>query len=309
MFEQLAASDEIDDLQRAADLYAGDLLDGLDVRDATFDEWLMVERQRLRAVATTVLRKLLAQQIGPTASVLARRLLALDPFQEEGHRTLMRLYAQDGEIGAALKQYERCREVLKTELDATPSAETTALYHSIREQSGGPDLPRHEPCPALSANDEKPTHFEGEASKPAIAVLPFRNLSDDPDQQYFSDGITEDIITELSRFRSLSVIASKSSFQYRGMANELRRVEQELGVRYIVEGSVRRSSDRIRITAQLVDTATATHLWAEHYDAIARYVRCPRRSYANDRFDARHPRRGRRPSRRQAQDPGIDAGL
>jgi adenylate cyclase len=102
--------------------------------------------------------------------------------------------------------------------------------------------------------------------KPSIAVLPFTNMSGDPQQQYFSDGITEDIITELSRFRSLFVIARNSSFQYRDKATDVTRIGRELGVQYVVEGSVRRSSDRIRITAQLIDVTTANHLWAERYD-------------------------------------------
>jgi TolB-like protein len=90
-------------------------------------------------------------------------------------------------------------------------------------------------------------------------------MSGDPEQQYFSDGITEDIITELSRFRSLLVIARNSSFQFRAAA-DVKQVARELGVQYVVEGSVRRSGGRIRITAQLIEAATANHLWAEHYD-------------------------------------------
>ncbi|MEI3853621.1 MULTISPECIES: adenylate/guanylate cyclase domain-containing protein [unclassified Ensifer] len=106
-------------------------------------------------------------------------------------------------------------------------------------------------------------------AKPSIAVLPFDNLSGDPEQQYFSDGITEDIITELSRFHWLFVIARNSSFQYRGMAANVQQIGRELGVRYIVEGSVRRSGDRLRITAQLLDARTGVHLWADRYDRTA----------------------------------------
>jgi TolB-like protein/class 3 adenylate cyclase/Tfp pilus assembly protein PilF len=101
--------------------------------------------------------------------------------------------------------------------------------------------------------------------KPSIAVLPFINMSADREQQYFSDGITEDIITELSRFHSLLVIARNSSFQYRAAA-DVKQIAQELRVQYVVEGSVRRSSGRARITAQLVEGETGNHLWAEHYD-------------------------------------------
>lgn len=102
--------------------------------------------------------------------------------------------------------------------------------------------------------------------KPSIAVLPFTNMSGDPEQQYFSDGITEDIITELSRSRSLFVIARNSSFQYRDKGVDVRRVARELGVRYIVEGSVRKMGSRIRITAQLIDAVPGNHLWSERFD-------------------------------------------
>jgi adenylate cyclase len=101
---------------------------------------------------------------------------------------------------------------------------------------------------------------------PSIAILPFVNMSSDPNQQYLSDGITEDIITELSRYRELLVIARNSSFQYRDKSIDMKRVGRELGAEYLVEGSLRRSGDRLRITAQLVEAASGSHLWAERYD-------------------------------------------
>ena len=102
--------------------------------------------------------------------------------------------------------------------------------------------------------------------KPSIAVLPFTNMSGDPQQEYFSDGITEDIITELSRFSELFVIARNSSFQYKGKSPDIRQVGRELGVRYVLEGSIRRAGDRVRITGQLIDATTGAHRWAERYD-------------------------------------------
>lgn len=102
--------------------------------------------------------------------------------------------------------------------------------------------------------------------RPAIVVLPFNNMSGDQDQEYFSDGISEDIITALSKLRWFFVIARNSSFTYKGKAVHIKQVAAELGVRYVVEGSVRKSGDRVRITAQLNDTATGSHIWAEHYD-------------------------------------------
>ncbi len=103
-------------------------------------------------------------------------------------------------------------------------------------------------------------------SKPSIPVLPFDNHSGDPKQDYFSDGITEDIITELSRFSELFVIARNSSFTYKGKAVKVQQISRELGVRYVLEGSVRRAGQRIRINAQLIDATTGHHLWAERYD-------------------------------------------
>jgi len=102
--------------------------------------------------------------------------------------------------------------------------------------------------------------------KPSIAILPFENLSGDATQDYFADGVCEDIITELSRFSDLFVIARNSSFKYKGKAVDLRQVGRELGVRYALEGSIRREGSRVRITAQLIDSATGAHRWAEHYD-------------------------------------------
>jgi len=102
--------------------------------------------------------------------------------------------------------------------------------------------------------------------KPSIAVLPFANMSADPEQEFFVDGVTEDIITELSRFHSLFVIARNSTFTYKGKAVDVRTVSKELGVRYVLEGSIRRAGDRIRVTTQLVDALTGSHVWAEKYD-------------------------------------------
>lgn len=104
--------------------------------------------------------------------------------------------------------------------------------------------------------------------KPSVAVLPFLNLSDDPEQVYFVDGLTDDIITELSRFHDLFVIARNSSFTYRNRSVDVRTVSRELGVRYVVEGSVRRHGQRTRVVAQLIDALSGEHVWAERYDRV-----------------------------------------
>jgi adenylate cyclase len=112
----------------------------------------------------------------------------------------------------------------------------------------------------------------GFGGAPAIAVLPFDNLSGDPDQEYFSDGISESLIARLSSWRSFPVIARNSSFVYKGRAVDVKQVSRELGVRYLVEGSVQRAADRVRITAQLIDATTGHHVWAETYDRELRDI-------------------------------------
>lgn len=118
--------------------------------------------------------------------------------------------------------------------------------------------------PAAAATPPAPA--PAATTKPAIAVLPFTNMSGDPDQDFFSDGITEDIITELSRFRELFVIARNSSFTFKGRAVNVKQVGRELGVHYALEGSVRRAGNRVRITAQLIDCETGSHIWADRFD-------------------------------------------
>ena len=130
-------------------------------------------------------------------------------------------------------------------------AEPVRAFH-VRAQVAGK--------PAAQRSDTART------DKPAIAVLPLNNMSGDPEQEYFTDGITEDIITELSRFRDLFVISRNSSFKYKGQAINVQKVARELGVQYVVEGSVRKAGNRVRITVQLIDGETDTHIWAERYD-------------------------------------------
>ena len=129
-------------------------------------------------------------------------------------------------------------------------------------------LPSGEPGEPSSGEAGTPEAAALGSGKPSIAVLPFANMSGDPDHEYFADGITEDIITDLSRFHSLFVIARNSSFTYKGKSVDVRAVAREMGVRYVLEGSVRKLADRLRVTAQLIDAQTGTHLWAERYDRV-----------------------------------------
>ena len=125
---------------------------------------------------------------------------------------------------------------------------------------------RIRPDPTAGATRPEQDETPALPSKPSVAVLPFENMSADPEQEYFSDGITEDIITELSKISGLFVIARHSAFTYKGKSVTLKQVGRELGVRYVLEGSVRKVANRLRISAQLIDAVTDHHLWAERYD-------------------------------------------
>jgi len=161
-------------------------------------------------------------------------------------------------------------------------AEPGGIYVSDRVQSdaaGRIDIAFDDLGPQQVKNIARPVHVyrarldKSRASaplalpdKPSIAVLPFQNISGDPEQEYFADGMVEEIITALSRIRWLFVIARNSSFTYKGQAVDVKRVGRELGVRYVLEGSVRKGGNRVRITAQLIEAETGAHLWADHFD-------------------------------------------
>jgi len=172
-----------------------------------------------------------------------------------------------GELGWLDEAREAAREVLHQDPDFSISGYAKGL--SYRNPSDLQRIVDGLRQAGLPVGDDGPSpHADGRElpNKPSIAVLPFENMSGDPEQEYFSDGITEDVITELSRFSSLFVIARNSSFAYKGQSVDVRRVAQELGVRFVLEGSIRRAGKRVRITTQLIDSETGNHLWAERYD-------------------------------------------
>ncbi len=266
-FEHLIDDGTPESLQHAAALYQGEFLDGLGAHDAVFEEWVRDERARLHDCARAAVSRLLEYRMAAgdsdDALATAKRLLGLDPTHEGAHRALMRIHTDKGDRALALKQYQTCREVLARELDVAPEAETQALHEELR--GGGPA-----PAPATSDEPSRVVALPL-PDKPSVAVLPFVNMSGDAEQQYFSDGITENIITGLTRFRELFVIAGKSSVVARdGAARDgvadLQQIGHRLGVAHIVEGSVRKAGNRVRVTAQLVDSASRHRVWAEHYD-------------------------------------------
>ncbi|NNF24159.1 MAG: hypothetical protein HKN63_05050 [Rhodobacteraceae bacterium] len=241
----------------------GAFLEGFALDEPEFDRWLAAERAAVRAETSALLAGLAAayEQNRDLDAALryGTRLLSLDPLQEHVHRSLMRCYAEQRRFDAALGQYEQCRRELQEQLGVDPEPQTQALVQSIKAQRRKPGPP---PAPQASPKPSEP----GAAQKPSVAILPFANLSGDPDQDLLGDGISRDIITELSRFRTLSVVAQHSSFALRDESADIRDIGARLGAQYVVEGSVRRAGDAIRITAQLVEAETGHSLWAQRYD-------------------------------------------
>jgi TolB-like protein/tetratricopeptide (TPR) repeat protein len=173
--------------------------------------------------------------------------------------------AKAGGLCVSSVTYDQVRKILPLEFtdlgaQTVKNIEEPIRAYEVRAQGG-------EASSALkdvsSAGDRKPLALP---DKPAIAVLPFQNLSGDPEQEYFADGMVEDIITALSRFKSLFVIARNSSFTYKGRAIDIKQVGRELGVRYVLEGSVRKAGERVRIAGQLIDSTTGTHVWADRFE-------------------------------------------
>lgn len=260
------------DLALAADLYRGDVLAGEVIPDE-LDQWFGSYRRTYHRKALQLVERLSIALLEPGSGEesacegLAERLLALDPTLEAAHRALMRIHFLRGHENAALRQFDACRTQLKKHLDAEPEAETSTLAASLQSRQG-PEHFRTAPGLDSALQPQVFTASTKHHDRPSVAVLPFQNLSGDAEQEYFADGIVEDITIALAQFRHLHVIARTSSFTYKGQAVDIKHVGRELDVRYVVEGSVRRTGDRLRIVGQLIDTSTGAHLWADRFDGI-----------------------------------------
>ena len=265
-FEQRAASNNARELDAAQALYRGEFLSGLQIASESFAEWVLIERRKLTSSMSNVLYRLASarEQSGEVAEAIAaaERLTAFDPLREDGHRLLMRLLAGTGRRSAALEEYRRCADLLRRELGVAPEPATAVLAEAIRNGGGAPEpQPKPQPAPASLAAPalELP-------DKPSIALLPFENLSGSPDQSYFADGIADDLTIALGRIPWLFVIASSSTSSYRGQAPDTRLIGSELGVRYVLRGSVRRSGGRLRIVVQLADASDGRHVWSDRFE-------------------------------------------
>ncbi|MBC8038634.1 MAG: adenylate cyclase [Rhizobiales bacterium] len=253
-FESLAGRESADELRQAVDLLDGDLLAGIDVKESPWEDWLSEERRRIGNLACGVLVRLgrIELERGKTADALQRAEACIrrDIFREDAHRLAIQAFVVLGRRAEALKHYQSLAERLKQELGTPPEAETIRIYEQARANAG--------------VRDEAPS--PAPVRKPSIAVLPFANLSNDPEQDYFADGMVDEIITGLSRMHWLFVIARNSSFTYKGRAVDVTQVGRELGVRYVLEGSVRKAGNRLRIGGQLIDAATGAALWADRIE-------------------------------------------
>jgi TolB-like protein/DNA-binding SARP family transcriptional activator/Tfp pilus assembly protein PilF len=248
------------DLCAAAALYQGDVLAGIPLPDP-LDQWFAPHRQACRRKALDLVERLSRDDAAAAGSdaaceTLAERLLAADPAAEEAHRALIRLRLAQGRSNAALRQLELCREALRRELDADPEPETLAL---LRADAPAPQAKPAAPAPAPALTPP------ARGDQPAIIVMPFDNLSGGADD-YFVDGVVEEITGALSRVKEFFVIARQSAFTYKGRFVDVREVGRELGVSYVVEGTVRRGGDRLRISVQLVDAGTRAQLWSDRYE-------------------------------------------
>ena len=265
----------IEELVEMVELYRGDLLEGLSINEPEFDQWLLVEREKARTRISGVLSRLIVRMEEDRhvekAIAYAARLLAMDPLQEHIHRKLMFLYMAQGRLDAALNQFEQCKKELDQQLRVAPEQATLDIAKKIRVLRLGTqpnvDKDQHAQTNASAMIKSKSTQqMLPTLDKPSIAILPFENISGDPEQEYFSDGITEDLITELSRFRELAIISRNSSFAHRGRNELASEVGAKLNAQYLVLGSVRKAGSKVRVTAKLMDAQSNVHIWAERYE-------------------------------------------
>lgn len=244
--------------EAALALRLGPPLEGIDIADAAFRDWLLAERARLEAAYSGLGRRLMAQaeEAGrhAAAAALARRVLSADPWNEEAVRCLMRAHLARGERRQALQVFEEARQRIASGLQIEPEPETLELARGIRaaRTRGGP------PAPAEAAV-QRP-------DEPSVAVLPFATIGGDPAQDYFADGLTEDIITDLGKVGGIRVIARSTAFALKGRGLGAAEAARLLGVSHVLQGSVRHEGGTVRVTARLVEGSGATQVWAHRFD-------------------------------------------
>jgi TolB-like protein/DNA-binding SARP family transcriptional activator len=260
-----------------ATAFTAPLMDGMDAVDPSFDEWLANQRNALSSSICSALRltAAAAEKAGEhTDTISATQIwLSLEPSSEDAHRRLMRAYFAAGDRTAAIRQYQACERALRDDLGVTPSPETSALLDAIRSGTPSTTVAKQvgtEPDRGYAAANDpfppSPRRVPRDTDLISLAVLPFENLSADPEQDFLCDGMAEDIINALSSLSGLRVIARQSTSRYRSQKMDTRRIADDLRVRYVLGGSIRRAGTRLRISAQLIDTVDETQAWADRYD-------------------------------------------
>ncbi len=262
-FQTLAASRDLAKLCTAADLYAGPLLENVALTEA-LEGPVGAERERLQHLALVLVEALsrIRGEAAATASeALANRLLVADPAAEAAHRALIRLRLAEGQTNAARRQLERCTAAVQEAFGTAPEAQTLTLLESDDPATGDT-----QPA-AVSTLPPKPLNASAadRHGQPSVVVMPFDDLGGGQ-RDFFADGVVEEITSALSRIREFFVIARQSAFTYKGRFVDVREVGRDLGVRYAVEGTVRRGGERVRITVQLVETESGRQLWSERYE-------------------------------------------
>ncbi|HUE77721.1 MAG TPA: BTAD domain-containing putative transcriptional regulator, partial [Longimicrobiales bacterium] len=254
------------DWKGALDLYQGEFMAGLHVSGASgFERWQDMERARFQRIAYQAAWNQASTALDSgdrtEAALWLRRALEILPTDERALRAVMRVLDGAGEPTGALVAYEEQRHYLLRELDLELSAETKTLSEEIRVRAAPREaLGTPRTAPELTSASDRSNRVS------ALAVLPFHNLTGDPGEDYFADGMTDALITALGRIGVVRVISRQSSLAYRGTQKSLPQIADELRVDGVVEGSVLRVGNRIRITAQLIQAHPEAHLWAESYD-------------------------------------------
>ncbi|HSJ65861.1 MAG TPA: BTAD domain-containing putative transcriptional regulator [Gemmatimonadaceae bacterium] len=271
-FERACAAVQWED---ALELYRGDFLQGFHLSDAPeFERWLEVERERVRQLACDAARSLIEREerVGNALSAThwLRRLLDLSPADEASLRKLVRLLSRLGDRASAMRAYEQFARRMRREYDVAPTEETQALIESLRGSQHVPaSAERERPEPVPLSREQADS--EGAAIR-SLAVLPLQDLSAAGAEEYFADGMTEALITEFGKLGALRVLSRQSVMRYKGSDAPLLRIARELDVDAVLEGSVLRDGERVRVTAQLIRTQPEEHLWAESYERELRHV-------------------------------------
>ncbi|WP_442581891.1 hypothetical protein ACSBOB_07905 [Mesorhizobium sp. ASY16-5R] len=248
-------------LKALAGLIAGDFLAGLEIdRNPVFESWLVTQRRRFRDLHAGLLKHLTGRLPDDEARIYLDRWLHLAPFDLLPHEAVLKALAAENRIREAEEHLTATARLFEAEnLDFAP---LRTAWRAARSRAAAAPASR-----AIGVRDPSaPAISLSLPVKPSIAVLPFTSMSNDPEDESFADGLTEDLITDLSRNAGLFVIARNSVFVYKGKSVDVRQVAQELGVRYVLEGSARRAAGRMRINAQLIDAVAGEHVWAERFD-------------------------------------------